>query len=141
MEEPAMRMDDMIIISVDDHTIEPADMFERHTRPSMKGKMPYVTKKNGFEAWVFEDRAIPNLALNAVQAMPHGGVLRIRAEAAWPGRRVPIVALTADALDTDRQRCFDCGMDDFMTKPVTIAMLASVIRRWSGRAQAPSPSV
>jgi CheY-like chemotaxis protein len=66
---------------------------------------------------------------------------RIRAEAAWPGRWVPIVALTADALDTDRQRCFDCGMDDFMTKPVTIAMLASVIRRWSGRAQAPSPSV
>jgi predicted TIM-barrel fold metal-dependent hydrolase len=61
-----MRKEDMIIISVDDHIIEPPDMFERHTRASMKGRMPYVTQKNGFEAWVFEERAIPNLALNAV---------------------------------------------------------------------------
>ncbi|MGE0742004.1 MAG: amidohydrolase family protein [Hyphomonadaceae bacterium] len=61
-----MRKDDLIIISVDDHIIEPANMFERHASAAFKDRMPYVTKKNGFEAWVFEDRVIPNLALNAV---------------------------------------------------------------------------
>ncbi len=49
------------------------------------------------------------------------------------GGRVPIVALTADALASDRERCIDSGMDDFMTKPVSPAQLASVIKRWTGR--------
>jgi signal transduction histidine kinase/CheY-like chemotaxis protein len=49
------------------------------------------------------------------------------------GRRVPIVALTADALVSDRERCIESGMDDFMTKPVSPAQLANVIKRWTGR--------
>ena len=47
--------------------------------------------------------------------------------------RVPIVALTADALASDRERCLASGMDDFMTKPVSPSQLASVIKRWTGR--------
>jgi len=53
-------------------------------------------------------------------------------------RRVPIVALTADALASDRERCIDSGMDDFMTKPVSPAQLASVIKRWTGRSTNPT---
>jgi signal transduction histidine kinase/CheY-like chemotaxis protein len=59
---------------------------------------------------------------------------RIRAdEQAHGRRRVPIVALTADALATDRERCLNVGMDDFMTKPVSSAMLAAAVERWTGR--------
>jgi predicted TIM-barrel fold metal-dependent hydrolase len=61
-----MKIEDMIMISVDDHFIEPPTMFDRHTPANLKGKMPHVIEKNGFQAWVFEDRVIPNLALNAV---------------------------------------------------------------------------
>ena len=45
----------------------------------------------------------------------------------------PIVALTADALAGDRERCLESGMDDYMTKPVSSAMLASAVERWTGR--------
>ena len=60
-----------------------------------------------------------------------------RAECA-DGARVPIVVLTADALASDRERCIDSGMDDFMTKPVSPAQLASVIKRWTGRSTNPT---
>lgn len=52
--------------------------------------------------------------------------------------RVPIVALTADALVSDRERCLEAGMDDFMTKPVSRAQLAATIERWTGRRTRPA---
>lgn len=59
---------------------------------------------------------------------------RIRDDEFARGRgRVPIVALTADALAGDRERCIDAGMDDYMTKPVSSAMLAACVERWTGR--------
>ena len=44
--------------------------------------------------------------------------------------RVPIVALTADAFEADRQRCMDAGMNDFLAKPVVIKALREVLERW-----------
>jgi len=46
--------------------------------------------------------------------------------------RTPIVALTADALPSERDRCLTAGMDDFVTKPVDLATLAAAVRRWTG---------
>ena len=44
---------------------------------------------------------------------------RIRAhEASEPGRRTPILALTANALVEDRSACFEAGMDGFLVKPI-----------------------
>jgi CheY-like chemotaxis protein len=39
----------------------------------------------------------------------------------------------ADALAGDRERCIESGMDDYMTKPVSSAMLAGAVERWTGR--------
>lgn len=44
--------------------------------------------------------------------------------------RLPIIALTADAFEEDRQHCFAAGMDDFLSKPVAVNALKSVISRW-----------
>jgi signal transduction histidine kinase/CheY-like chemotaxis protein/HPt (histidine-containing phosphotransfer) domain-containing protein len=45
-------------------------------------------------------------------------------------RRVPIVAVTAHALDSERARCLASGMDDWVVKPVSEARLREVIERW-----------
>lgn len=58
---------------------------------------------------------------------------RIRAFEGIGRSRTPIVALTADTLASDRERCRDAGMDDFVTKPVSSTMLAATIERWTGR--------
>jgi signal transduction histidine kinase len=44
--------------------------------------------------------------------------------------RTPIVALTASAYATDRQRCLDAGMDDFLAKPITFALFSTTLKRW-----------
>lgn len=48
------------------------------------------------------------------------------------GERVPIVALTANALRGDRERCLEAGMDDYLAKPVRPAVLVAVLRRYFG---------
>lgn len=46
------------------------------------------------------------------------------------GRRIPIVALTAAAIEGDRERCLAAGMDDYIAKPAKPAQLAEVLGRW-----------
>ena len=46
------------------------------------------------------------------------------------GRRLPIVAMTAHAMQGDREQCLAAGMDDYVTKPVNPATIEAVIRRW-----------
>ena len=46
------------------------------------------------------------------------------------GGHTPVIAMTAQAMDGDRERCIDAGMDDFISKPMRHQHLADTLRRW-----------
>ncbi len=46
------------------------------------------------------------------------------------GRRVPIIAMTAAAMEGDREACIAAGMDDYVAKPVRLETLAATLERW-----------
>ncbi|MGQ4646418.1 PAS domain S-box protein [Lyngbya aestuarii] len=50
-------------------------------------------------------------------------------------RGLIILALTASALSTDRDKCLEAGMDDYISKPVELEALGAVLRRWAKRSQ------
>jgi CheY-like chemotaxis protein len=72
---------------------------------------------------IFMDMRMPNMdgleATRKIRALPN------------VGRALPIIALTANAFDDDRNACFDSGMNDFMTKPVSAEELSEKVRDWT----------
>jgi CheY-like chemotaxis protein len=46
-----------------------------------------------------------------------------------PKGSIPVIGLTAGAFDEDRDRCYEAGMDDFVTKPFSRAVLLDALRR------------
>lgn len=65
-----MRMDDMVIVSVDDHAVEPADAFTRHYPVELRDEAPKIIQKNGQDVWFWNDRTYPTIGLNAVVGRP-----------------------------------------------------------------------
>ncbi len=86
-----MRMEDMILVSTDDHIIEPRDMFKHHTPAKYKGRFPEkVRNPDGLEVWKLEDVYINGTALNAVA-----------------GKRPEELGLEPNASNEIRKGCYD----------------------------------
>jgi CheY-like chemotaxis protein/HPt (histidine-containing phosphotransfer) domain-containing protein len=54
----------------------------------------------------------------------------VRAREAGGGKRLPIIALTANAMEGDRDQCLAAGMDDYLAKPYSRAQLQQALGRW-----------
>lgn len=55
---------------------------------------------------------------------------RLRLAEAGTDRRLPLIALTANAVGGFRERCLAAGMDDYLSKPYTLDQLQTVLARW-----------
>lgn len=62
-----MEINDMIMVSVDDHIIEPADLFTRNVAEKFRDRAPFVkTYANGEERWIFDGKRMPTFAPSAL---------------------------------------------------------------------------
>jgi predicted TIM-barrel fold metal-dependent hydrolase len=66
-----MQVEDLILVSVDDHVVEPPTLFDNHLPDKWKEFAPkFVHKDNGTDVWQYEGAEIPNIGLNAVAGKP-----------------------------------------------------------------------
>ncbi|MGD8234679.1 MAG: response regulator [Chromatiales bacterium] len=93
-----------------------------------------LSARNGFEAVKVATSKTPDLVLMDCQMPGMDGfeaTSKIREHEKRHGYSpVPIVAMTANTLPQDQQKCFSVGMDDFLGKPVTIKALMAKIDDW-----------
>jgi predicted TIM-barrel fold metal-dependent hydrolase len=89
--DPAPRPITVPIISVDDHLIEPPDLFEGRVPRHLADRAPHVVEgPDGVQNWLYEDRTYPNVGLNAVA-----------------GRRRDTWSMDPSRFDEMRPGCFD----------------------------------
>jgi CheY-like chemotaxis protein len=93
---------------------------------------------NGQEAVLALERGAYDLVFMDCQMPVMDGYEATRAirHLVAPLSAVPIVALTAHAMQGDREQCIQAGMDDYLAKPVTPAAVAAVLDRWLPRSTA-----
>ena len=78
-------------------------------------------RKGGYDA-VLMDVQMPRM----------DGYAATRAIRAEQSKHIPVIAMTAAAVEGERERCLEAGMDDFLTKPVDPSALTAVLSRWLG---------
>jgi two-component system sensor histidine kinase/response regulator len=91
--------------------------------------------KEALAAWQREpfDAVLMDVEMPEMDGLEATALIRRReargGASAAQGRRVPIVAMTAYALTTDRDRCLAAGMTDYISKPVDTDRLRAVLAR------------
>ena len=66
-----MNVEDMILISVDDHVVEPPEMFDNHmTKKELETIAPRLMEEDGKNFWLYDGHKIANMGLNAVVGRP-----------------------------------------------------------------------
>jgi CheY-like chemotaxis protein len=106
--------------------------------------LSFLVVNNGQEAVNAWESHAPRIIMMDV-SMPvmngHDATRAIRVRERGQGHRVPIIGVTAHALESDRELCLDAGMDDYMSKPISPELLEEKIQLWLGKsAQLPGRS-
>lgn len=91
-----------------------------------------IVATNGIEAITFAESHKPNLILMDIQMPRMDGLEAMRKIRSIQGlTEIPIIAVTALAMSGDRQKILDAGANDYISKPVTMKELTSVIQKFT----------
>lgn len=116
---------DLKILVAEDHITNQIlleELLEKyHITPTFveNGEEAVIKAKDGFDI-ILMDINMP--IMNGIEATQ-----KIRQN----GNTIPIIALTANALEGDRERLLDVGMDDYLSKPINIKNLYEVLKRYA----------
>jgi len=95
-----------------------------HAKAVANGREAIAALRDAHYDLVLMDLQMPEMdGLDATRAIRAAGDEGLN-------RDIPIVAMTACAMEQDRARCFEVGMDDYLAKPITPKSLAQVIEKW-----------
>nr|WP_216655175.1 ATP-binding protein [Stenotrophomonas maltophilia] len=101
-------------------------VFQCEVRNAADGEQALLALREGDVDVVLMDCQMPVLD-------GYAATRRWRAEEVENGRpRLPIIAMTANAMAGDRERCLQAGMDDYLSKPIARATLHALLQRWGG---------
>jgi signal transduction histidine kinase/CheY-like chemotaxis protein/HPt (histidine-containing phosphotransfer) domain-containing protein len=95
--------------------------------------LSFVVAENGKEALDhIQQQAFDAVLMDCQMPVMDGyTATRIQRQSETPGgKRIPIIAMTANAMAGDREKCLNAGMDDYMSKPLNRALLEQTLRRW-----------
>ncbi len=89
--------------------------------------------RHGGEALALLKQSKVDLVLMDCQMPEMDGYAATRELRSWGGKfaHLPIIAITASAMEEDRRRCFEAGMNDFLSKPLVLATLQQKLAQWS----------
>ncbi|MAB99116.1 MAG: hybrid sensor histidine kinase/response regulator, partial [Pseudomonadaceae bacterium] len=121
-----------LVLCVDDN---PANLLLVKTLLSDMGAN-VATAGNGFDAIKLTKQNVYDLILMDVQMPGLDGRQTTEQIRQWEQdhqrQPLPIVALTAHAMSNEKRALLQCGMDDYLTKPVSERQLAQVVLKWTG---------
>lgn len=111
--------------------------------PTQQKVLAYLAKHHGFEAHIVSTAGEAIAALERSEryqlmlmdwTLPDmtglDCTVAIRLGERGTERHIPIIAMTGHALDGDRERCLQAGMDDYLSKPFTAVEFRDVLLRW-----------
>jgi CheY-like chemotaxis protein len=87
--------------------------------------------REGVQMWERQPYAIVLMDCQMPEMDGYEASAVIRRHESARSSRVPIVALTANAMPGDRERSLSAGMDDFLTKPLRLQELSAALSRWA----------
>lgn len=120
--------DDMMILVVDDHPIN------RRLLADQLGSLGYqcVTANDGVDALAVLAKQHIDIVLSDVN-MPNMDGYRLTQRIRELGMKLPVIGVTANALAEEKQRCLESGMDNCLSKPVTLDIIKKTLALYATR--------
>ena len=118
----------MLILYVEDNFEN--KLFVRRVIESMGHEM--LEAETGYQSLEMASERTPDLILMDINIPGMDGLeTTVKFKESADLSHIPIIALTANAMKGDKERCIEAGMNDYISKPININALSDAIDKWA----------